>query len=243
MTEASWPFYGAETNETQFSKWASTLVESGIASGLGITAGSGMQVLLALGSAIVRGVYYENVTAAKELAVGAAPASGQTRRDYVILRLDQTGDEITALVKAGTANTSGGTLPALTQNATTWEIALAIITVTAGTAAITNAMIDELKPTTGLRVLPYATADRPTPASGRPAIGLDLTAKRIELWDGGAWSNLFSLDNMTGTLPFSKGGTGQQTAKAALQALGIYVQPTAPGHAKGRVWIPGTAPD
>lgn len=241
MAEASWPFYGAETNETQFSKWASTLVESGIASGLAIAPGSGMAVTVAIGSAVVRGVFYENNTAAKTLAVGAAPASG-TRRDYVILRLDQSANTITVLVKAGTANTSGGTLPSLTQNDTTWEIALAIITVAAGTAAISGAMIDELKPTTGLRVLPYITADRPTPGAGRLAIGLDLTAKRIEFWDGSSWTSLFDLANMSGTLGLTQGGTGQTSAKAALRALGIYVQPTAPAHAPGRVWIPGTEP-
>lgn len=240
MAENSWPFYGAETNEAQFSKWASTLVESGIASGLAITPGSGMAASIAVGAGIVRGVYYENTTA-KALAIGAAPASG-TRRDYVILRLDQTANTITALVKAGTANASGGTLPSLTQNDTTWEIALAVLTIASGTAAISSAMIDELKPSTGLRVLPYLAADRPTPPASQIAIGLDLTNKRIEIWSGGAWQSLFSLDNMTGVLPLSKGGTGVQSAKAALQALGIFVQPTAPAHVKGRVWIPGTEP-
>lgn len=245
MAEASWPFYGAETNETQFSKWASTLVESGIASGLAVTAGSGMQVLVGIGSGIVRGVFYENNTGAKALTIGAAPTTaGQTRRDYVILRLDQTANTITALVKAGTANTSGGALPALTQNDTTWEIALAIVTVANGTAAITTAMIDELKPTTGLRVLPYVTADRPTPPNGVTALGLDLTAKRLELWNGTAWSNLFDFANIAGTLPLTKGGTGVAVVDnasriSALNALGIYVGNTSAPDASedNRLWF------
>lgn len=244
MAEASWPFYGAETNETQFSKWASTLVESGIASGLAIAPGTGMAVTIAIGSAIVRGVFYENNTAAKTLAVSAAPGTaGQTRRDYVILRLDQTANTITALVKAGTANTSGGALPSLTQNDTTWEIALAIITVANGTAAISAAMIDELKPSTGLRVLPYVTADRPTPGAGVTALGLDITAKRLELWNGSSWASLFDFANISGTVPVNQGGTGVTTLKAAREALDIFVQPTAPAHKKGRIWIPGTALD
>lgn len=243
MAEASWPFYGTETNETQFSKWASTLVESGIASGLAIAPGTGMAVTIATGSAIVRGVYYENNTGAKTLSIGAAPAAGQTRRDYVILRLDQTANTITALVKAGTANSSGGALPSLTQNDTTWEIALAIVTVASGAAAISAAMIDELKPSTGLRVLPYVTADRPTPGAGVTALGLDVTAKRLELWNGSAWSNLFDFANITGTVPPSQGGTGATTLKAAREALDIFVQPTAPAHKKGRIWIPGAALD
>lgn len=43
--------------------------------------------------------------------------------------------------------------------------------------------------------------------------------------------------NITGILPLNQGGTGADTAVAALQALGIYVQAAAPAHANGRVWI------
>lgn len=243
MAEASWPFYGTETNEVQFSKWASTLVESGIVSGLAIAPGTGMAVTVGVGSAIVRGVFYEN-TAARTLAVSAAPsAAGQTRRDLVILRLDQTANAITALVRAGTANTSGGALPPLTQNDTTWEIGLAIITVANGTAAISSPLITPLRPTTGLRVLPYVTSDRPTPGAGVTALGLDITARRLELWNGSSWVSLFDFANISGTVPVNQGGTGVTTLRAAREALDIFVQPTAPAHKRGRIWIPGTALD
>jgi hypothetical protein len=297
MAVASWPFYGVETNETQFSKWARAMAFSGINLGLALTPGTGMQVVIGAGSALVRGVYYEN-DANKTLTVGAAPASG-TRLDAVVLRLDQTANTITAVVKAGTANTSGGALPSLTQNETTWELLIGIVTVAAGTAAITSGMINALRPSTGLRVYPYETAKRPTPAE-EIALGVDTAKKAVELWLGGSWIELTTLANMSGTLAIGKGGTGATSAsaaraalgaaasshthdwsqitgepstyppsshnhsadditsgalppehggtgattvKAALQALGIYVQPTAPAHKKGRVWIPGTAPD
>lgn len=240
MAEASWPFYGVETNETQFSKWARALAFSGIVTGLALTPGTGMQVIIGIGQGLVRGVFYEN-DSAKTLTVGAAPASG-TRLDAIILRLDQTANTITAVVKAGTANTSGGALPALTQNETTWELLIGIVTVASGTAAITTGMINALRPSTGLRVYPYATAKRPTPTDD-VALGLDTDAKRLELWASGAWSNLFDVSNLSGVLPFSKGGTGVQSAKALRDALDIRVQPTDPGHKKGRVWIPGPALD
>src|SRR5690606_29755873 len=91
--------------------------------------------------------------------------SGQTRRDAVILRLDQTANTITAVVKAGTANTSGGALPSLTQNETTWELLIGIITVGSGVASITAAAIQQMVPSVGLRVLHYPdSARRPTPS-------------------------------------------------------------------------------
>lgn len=230
MAENSWPFYGVETNETQFSKWARSLADSGIVSGLAITAGSGMQVSAAAGVALVRGVYYEN-DAAKALAIGAAPASG-TRLDAIVLRLDQTANTITLAVKAGTTS-----LPALTQDETTWELLVAQVSVAAGTAAITNAMITEFDPSVGLRVIPYdSDARRPTPAIP-VAVGVQTTEKRLDLWVSGAWVSLSDLGNISGTLPLSKGGTGATSRVAALNALGIYPQATAPAHSAGRIWI------
>ncbi|AWY04856.1 minor tail protein [Microbacterium phage Floof] len=41
----------------------------------------------------------------------------------------------------------------------------------------------------------------------------------------------------SGTLPISRGGTGASNASDALEAMGIFVQSSAPGHASGRVWI------
>ena len=241
MAEASWPFYGVETNETQFSKWARALAFSGIVTGLALTPGTGMQVIIGIGQGLVRGVFYEN-DANKTLTIGAAPSAGNTRLDAIILRLDQTANTITAAVKAGAANNSGGVLPALTQNETTWELLIGIVTVASGTAAISAGMINALRPSTGLRVYPYKTAQRPTPAED-VALGLDTDAKRLHLWASGAWVNLFDFANIAGILAVTQGGTGVQSYKALREALDIRVQPGDPGHKKGRVWIPGTALD
>lgn len=239
MAESSFPFYGVDTSEAQFAKWASTLIESGVDTGLAITAGSGMQVLVAAGVGIVRGVYYEN-TASLALAIGTAPATaGQTRKDAVILRLDQTANSIVLAIKPGTANTSGGSLPALTQNDTTWETLIGTVTVANGTSSITTAMITDLKPSTGQRVLVYTAATRPTPTD-QIALGLDTTNKRLEMWIVSTWYPLNQLDDMTGTLSVGNGGTGVTTLKALRQALDIYVQTSAPGHKAGRVYINGT---
>lgn len=243
MAEQSWPFYGAETNETQFSQWARTLGDSGIASGLALTAPGGMAVGVGVGFGLVRGVYYNN-DAVKSLAIGAAPGTaGQTRLDAVILRLDQTANTITAVIKAGTANTSGGALPALTQTETTFELLIGTVSVANGVAAINAGMITELRPQIGNRVIVNTTARRPTAASASGGLFFDTTTLKLYYSNGTTWDDLHDVSHLTGVLPVAKGGTGVATLKLLREALDIYVQPTAPAHKKGRVWIPGSALD
>jgi hypothetical protein len=234
VAENSWPFYGQETNETQFSKWARTFAASGIASGLAITAGSGMTISLGAGEALVRGVFYEN-TEERTVTVEAAPGSG-TRRDAIILRLDQTANAITCVVKTGTTSA----LPELQQDESVWELLIGEVAVPAGAVSVTTAMISERRPSVGAKVYTYATdAVRPTPEDAI-ALGVNTGAKRVDLWVGGSWVNLSHLDNMSGVLPISKGGTGAQNALAALNALGIFPQASQPplsGVGQVRIWF------
>lgn len=239
MAEQSWPFYGAETNEIQFSQWARTFGDSGIASGLAFSAPGGMVVRVAAGFGLVRGVYYNN-DANKDLTVGAAPGTvGQTRLDAVVLRLDQTANTIIAAIKAGTANPSGGALPALTQTETTFELLIGTVSVAQGVAAITSGMITELRPQIGNRVVVNTTARRPAAASAPNVLFFDTTTRKLYYSDGETWDDLYDVSHLTGTLPVNKGGSGVTTLKALREALDIYVQPSAPAHKAGRVWIPG----
>lgn len=188
MAENSWPFETQDTTELQFAKWAGSLVESGVISGLGVSVVSGMTVALASGSAFVRGMYYEN-DAAKNLVVGASPAAGQTRLDALILRLDLAANSITAVIKAGTANSSGGVLPSLQQDNAIWEHRLRTITVPGGAASLVAGNIGAAAPATGMRVVAYEGAP-PTLAGVERAVGLNLSTKRLSYWDGGAWVEL-----------------------------------------------------
>lgn len=242
MAENSWPFYDQETTETQFSKWARVLGENGITSGLGVTPGTGMQVRLAAGFALVRGHAYEN-TSQLNLTVGAAPTTaGQTRKDALVLRMSQVNRSVVAAIKAGLANTSGGSLPALTQTDSTWEFLIAEISVPQGVAAITTAHILERLPMLGTRILVNIESNRPAASQVNGSIFYNLSNGRLQYSTGAAWEDIMQLGNTTGTLAVNRGGTGQTTTKQALRALGIYIQPTAPAHAVGRVWIPGPEP-
>lgn len=188
MAENSWPFENADTTEIQFSKWATALAESGPITGLDVTLATGMGLNVGIGTGIVRGMFYEN-TSAKLLTIGAAPAAGQTRLDQIVLKLDLAGNTISAVVRAGTATSGGGTLPVLTQNDTTWEHPLRTITVPGGVASLVSGNIGPVTPPTGMRVVPYVGA--PPALTGIPrALGLNLNTKRLSYWDGAAWAEL-----------------------------------------------------
>lgn len=200
MAEASYPFENTDVTESQFSAWAAALAGTGVVSGLAVAPQSGMNIALASGEALVRGVYYAN-DATKTLAVSAAPAAGNTRQDYVVLHLDTAANTVTAEVKAGTANTSGGVLPSLVQTATEWEHPIAKVTVAAGTAAITGGMLVALNHDQGRSVYTWTVATAvPTP-SAPVALGFNRTDKTWWLWNGSTWSqfgNTIPWESVTG---------------------------------------------
>jgi hypothetical protein len=201
MAELSWPFENADTTESQYSKLLSRFAESGVLEGLTVSTSSGLNLSMAVGSAIVRGFYYEN-DSAKTLAVSTANATNP-RRDYIVLRLDLASNSIVAAVKAGTATAGGGTLPSLTQTLTTWEHPIAVITVPAGASNLVSGNIENRLNKTGLRVVPYATsAERDwISTSTSQILGVNTTNRTFELWTGTEWLSvpeLITWSNLTG---------------------------------------------
>ena len=116
MTQASFPFEGIDTTETQFSKWARHF-NSGVddvptGTALEVSAGTGLAVDVEAGEAMVRGHYYTS-DATEALALATADATND-RIDTVVLRLDPTANSIILAVKTGTPAGSP-TAPALVQ--------------------------------------------------------------------------------------------------------------------------------
>lgn len=108
------------------------------------------------GSALVNGRVYTN-SAIETLAV-ADNSSGFTRIDSVILRVDVLLQTVRLVVKQGTPAASPAR-PTLTQDASTWEIALADLTLNNGYATVTQTNILQRQRYVGMGAVgwqPYA---------------------------------------------------------------------------------------
>jgi hypothetical protein len=138
MAQTSWPFENVDTSETQFSLWARNLGQ-GVIDGKLLELepfgdGSGMNVKVKSGQALVRGHFYDS-TVQETLDIAAADPS-LPRKDAVVLRLDPTANSILLTVITGTPNASPS-LPALIQtDGAVYDLLIAEVNVSAGAVVI-----------------------------------------------------------------------------------------------------------
>ena len=143
----SWPFDSTVTQDTEgnpvysraysadvlarvLRKYFRNGVFSDVSTGLQVVAATGMTVVVKAGDALINGHhFYEESN--RTLSVAAANA-GLPRIDTVVARLNLTVDvlSIDLYVVTGTA-ASAPTAPALTRNASVWELGLANLLVAA----------------------------------------------------------------------------------------------------------------
>lgn len=140
MAQTSWPFENVDTSETQFSQMFRNMGEgvkgSLVGGELKVTAGTGLQVSVAAGQALVRGHYYSS-TVSETLTHGTANGSNP-RIDTVVLRLDPTANSIVLAIVAGTA-ASSPVAPTLTQtDAGTYEYPLANVLIPAASTSVST---------------------------------------------------------------------------------------------------------
>lgn len=196
MAETSYPYVSQPTTDVEYSRFFRELIDDGVlgsvADGtLRVTGdGSGMNVKLAAGSAIVRGYYYNN-SAQLTLTIGAA--SGQPRIDRVVLQLDISApvasDRIKAIVKPGTPAGSPSA-PALTQTDTgIYEVSLFQVPVSVSATSIAAGVPIDDRPYNGGRVGAWVTGQRPSGAR-KYRMGFNETTSLIEYYTGSVWEGL-----------------------------------------------------
>ncbi len=188
MAQTSWPFENIDTSETQFSQmfrnFASGVNGSPAGTELKVTAGTGLQVSVALGQAMVRGHYY--VSTATELLTISTANPTNPRIDSIVLTLDPTANSIVLAVVAGTPAVSP-VAPTLTQtDAGIYQMELAQVAVAAGAGTVGT--ITDKRSFIGSRFGIWSTAGRP-PAPYTGQAGYNSTIPQPEYWDGSAWSS------------------------------------------------------
>ncbi|QUE26059.1 minor tail protein [Microbacterium phage SanaSana] len=274
MALTAYPFDNQSVTEQQYGDLFGAVAQSGILGAptannfLVTAAGSSMQLTVtAVGGAsraILRG-HAVLMTTSEVVTVTAAAATA--RADLVVLRLDYAANTIGPAVRAGTPGSSTPPAPVWGTGGI-YEIPLASVVVGANVTTISSANLTDLRrfsgPTSGV----WTTAGRPnTPLS----FGYNTTLSRWEFTlNGTAWDPIGTVDlagsQVSGTLPASKGGTGQTSMQGVSTALGLgtigqpipianggtgattvagvrttamdlHVRPTDPGHAVNRIWL------
>ncbi|MEU2764248.1 hypothetical protein [Streptomyces sp. NPDC007094] len=153
-----------------------------------VSGGIGLNVDIRPGvSASVRGHAWTSGTSTVTLPI-TANASGQTRIDRVVLRLDRSDWTVRAVVKEGTP---GAGVPALTQDSGdtgVWEILLAGVTVQTGAGSVT---VTRGELYVGTRVRPALSSHRNiAPELGELAYETD--TGRLSMHTGsGIWTALY----------------------------------------------------
>lgn len=195
MTGVSYPKTGVSTTEEQFSSLIEFFAGTGVKNAASLAAsasGSGMNVTVSAGSAQVRGMVYSD-TASATLTHAAAPASGQTRIDTIILErnLANTPNVQLKIAPGTAATTASAVAPALTQAIPgVWQEPIADVAIPGGASVITAAMITDRRRICPTPLAQWTTAKRPAHVAGVIQLGFNLTTQQWEFSNGSAWVNL-----------------------------------------------------
>ncbi|MEV8600436.1 hypothetical protein AB0465_11220 [Streptomyces griseoviridis] len=160
-----------------------------------VSAGVGLNVnVRANVFASVRGHAWTSGTTTVTLPI-TANASGQTRVDRIVLRLDRSTWTVRARVKEGTPGAGVPTLTQQTGDTGVYEILLANVTVLNGAAAVTVAR-GERYVGTRVRVTTSTALTDPNPLLGE--VRYETDTGRLRLYDGTALRTIFEDSGVIG---------------------------------------------
>lgn len=144
MAQDSWPHNAHNTRnvtDSEYEKLSAEFSGDGVygdpSGSAVVTAGAGLQVLVKANNAgSLRGHYWTAGTSDVALSI-AANASGSTRIDRVVLRLDRANWTVAAVVRQGTAGSGAPALVRQTGDTGLFEILLADVTILNGASSVT----------------------------------------------------------------------------------------------------------
>lgn len=212
MALNSYPFENANTTEDQYTLLFRNFADTGIVGNYGdsqyavSTDGSGLDVQVAAGYAIIRGHAVQNdgpVTVTMDPADTVNP-----RIDIVVLRLSPDLDGISLAVVKGTP-AANPTAPSLTQTeADVYELPLAQVRVNANALNVAASDVTSVRSWGSHKFGVWTTADRPVnPYIGKP--GFNISLNGAEVWNGTKWESVVSKRKITVSHTFTLAGPVQ----------------------------------
>lgn len=135
--------YNADQMSTYFEGLVSDGVYESVDDAMQVLAGTGMQVQVGAGRAIIDSKWLKN-TAAYPLTINAAHVT-LNRYTAIVIRLDLSARTISIVTKDG-ENATAPIKPTMTNSETTKEMCLAYVYVGRGVTAITQASIEDTRP-------------------------------------------------------------------------------------------------
>lgn len=198
MTVSSWPYVAQDTTDIEYGHLFREFKGDGVVGSIGSGSlkascdSTGLQVKLAIGSAILRG-YMVKSTAIEVIALSTPPNPTQNRVDRVIAELNLSAptipERVTFKTIAGTAGSA--TPPPLTQTDTgIYQLGIALLAVGAGasTLAAVDATDDRSWIANGVGVW---SSDAKRPASPRKSqLGYNDSRDYYEYWNGTDWAGI-----------------------------------------------------
>lgn len=174
---------------------------------------SGMQVTMAVGQAVARGVGYRTTST---INISIAASTSQPRIDRVVMRFNRSNNTVAPFVIQGTPASSPNPPALVRSSGSTWDVPLAQVRVEANAVTIAADKVTDDREFTGLRVIPTTSTKKNAGLllrEGQPVYESD--TGRTSVWTGAGFRPL--LDGRHEFLSFKKSDaqTGPLTSGVA----------------------------
>lgn len=206
MTVSSWPYVAQDTTDIEYGYLFREFKGDGVVGSLGDTTlkptgdSTGLQIKLAIGSAILRG-YMVRSTAIEVVPLANAPHATLSRVDRIIAELNLSAPTIPQRVVFKTIPGTAGsaTPPTLTQTDTgIYQIGLGLIAVAAAASTISAAQVTDDRSWVTNEVGNWVSDAKRPSAPRKSQMGYNDNRGYFEYWNGTAWVGVADWASISG---------------------------------------------